>query len=330
MITAVLYGVIISAISFLIVLFATPAVIRQLARAGKTVEDFHKPNKPAVPRPGGPVLMLGIAAAELVLFFLTLNTAVLAILATTAIAFAVGYIDDSKAMPGWFKPAALCTAALPIVLLHAHGDHLNLVFGSAFIPLLYIPLIFVIIPVVGNTINSIDVLNGVASGFIIISSIPLLAATAIFGSIEVFLAGLPLFFAAIAFFRYHKYPSRIFPGDSGALLLGVMYGALAIAGKSEIIGVVALIPAVLNSFLFLSSVKRIIEHRQVRSRPVVILDDNRLAASKDPSAPITLVRLIVSEGPLSEKETSNKIFKLAIISAILAFATIAIQYLVMM
>ena len=133
------------------------------------VPDAHKPEKPHVPRPAGPVIMISIAAAEIVLFVLTMNIAVLAILLTTAIAFLVGYIDDSRVMPGWFKPVALLAAAVPLVVLdvlhigEVYGDSLNLIFGRAYIPLLYIPLIFVIIPITGNTINSIDVLNGVAS-----------------------------------------------------------------------------------------------------------------------------------------------------------------------
>lgn len=324
--TIITYGAIVSAISFFAVYFLTPVAIKSLVAKGKVVQDYHKPGKPPVPRPAGPVLMAGIAIAELALYALTMNPAVLAVLASTAIAFAVGYVDDKKVMPGWFKPAALLLAAIPLVVLHVQGDRLNLVFGSAFIPLLYIPLVFVIMPIAGNTVNSIDVLNGVASGFVMIAMVPLLAAIAIFGSMDIFLAGLPLLLASAAFYNYHKYPSRIFPGDSGTLLMGTMYGALAVAGRAEIIGVIALLPAVVNSFLFLSSVKRIVEHRQVKARPVTLLDDYRLAASKDAGAPATLVRLIVADGPLSEKEVGHRIFKLAIISAFMAFATIAIQY----
>lgn len=324
----IIYGVVVSAISFLAVFFMTPIAIKSLTAKGKVVPDAHKPNKPSVPRPAGPVLMAGIAAAEIVLYAMTLNTAVLAVLLTTAIAFAIGYIDDNRVMPGWFKPVALLAAAIPLVVLGAHDNYLNLIFGSAFIPLLYIPLIFVIIPITGNTINSIDVLNGVASGFIIIATIPLLASIAIFGSDEVlFLAALPLLFAAIAFYKFHKFPSRIFPGDSGTLLLGAMYGALAIAGRSEIIGVIALLPAIMNSFLFLASVKRLVEHRQVKARPVTLLRDFKLAASEDRAAPATLVRLILADGPLGEKEIGYQILKLAIFTALLAFASIAIQYI---
>ncbi|HEY7735088.1 MAG TPA: UDP-N-acetylglucosamine-1-phosphate transferase [Nitrososphaera sp.] len=326
----VIYGVTVSAVSFLSVFFLTPRAIKSLTAKGKVVPDAHKPNKPNVPRPAGPVIMVGIAIAEIILYIATMNPAVLAVLITTAIAFVVGYVDDNMVLPGWFKPVALLAAAIPLIVLGAYGNNLNLVFGSAFIPLLYVPLIFIIIPVTGNTINSIDVLNGVASGFIIISTIPLLASIALFGESEVFLAGLPLLFAALAFYKYHKFPSKIFPGDSGTLLLGAMYGALAIAGRSEIIGVIALLPAVMNSFLFLASVKRIVEHRQVKARPVVLLDDYRLAASPDRLAPATLVRLMLAEGPLGEKEIGNKILKLAIFTAVLAFASIGIQYAILM
>jgi UDP-N-acetylmuramyl pentapeptide phosphotransferase/UDP-N-acetylglucosamine-1-phosphate transferase len=328
----IIYGTIVSAISFLAVFFLTPVAIKSLSAKGRVVPDAHKRDKPSVPRPAGPVLIAGIAAAEIVLYALTMNVGVLAILLTTVIAFAVGYIDDNKVMPGWFKPVALLAAAVPIVVLNlmypgnVHGGYLNLIFGHAFIPLLYIPLIFIIIPITGNTINSIDVLNGVASGFMIIATIPLLVSVAIFGSMEILLAALPMLFATIAFYRYHKFPSRIFPGDSGTLLLGSMYGAIAIAGRSEIIGVIALLPAVMNSFMFLASVKRIVEHREVKARPTILMDDFKLVASTDRAAPATLVRLIVADGPLGEKEIGYQIFKLAIFTALLAFASIAIQY----
>jgi UDP-GlcNAc:undecaprenyl-phosphate/decaprenyl-phosphate GlcNAc-1-phosphate transferase len=330
----IIYGAAVSAISFFGVLFMTPAAIRSLTAKRKVVPDAHKPEKPQVPRPAGPVIMISIAVAEIVLFFLTMNIAVFAILVTTAIAFLVGYIDDTRVMPGWFKPVALLAAAIPLVVLDIHvgevyGESLNLIFGRAYIPLLYMPLIFVIIPITGNTINSIDVLNGVASGFLIIAAIPLLASIAIFGSREVFLAALPILFATIAFYRYHKFPSQIFPGDSGTLLLGAMYGAVAIAGSSEIIGVIALLPAVMNSFLFLASVKRIVEHRQVKARPTILTDDFKLAASADSTAPATLVRLIVVDRPLGEREIGYQIFKLATFTALLAFASIAIQYVVL-
>jgi UDP-GlcNAc:undecaprenyl-phosphate/decaprenyl-phosphate GlcNAc-1-phosphate transferase len=321
-----IYGIIASAMSFFITLFGTAKLINWLTAKGEVVQDYHKPDKPSIPRPAGPALIAGIAAAEIVLYLLTWKIKVIAILLTAVISFFVGFADDKKVLPGWFKPVTLIIAAIPLVVLEAHESHLNLEFGKVAIPLLYIPLILVIIPVAGNTINSIDVLNGVASGFIIIAMIPLLVSIAIFGSNEIFIAALPLLFGTIALYKYHKFPSKIFPGDSGTLLMGAMYGAIAIAGNSEIIGVIAILPAVMNSFLFLASVKKIVEHRKVKSRPVVLNDDFKLAASKEKNAPSTLVRLLLVDGPLSEKDIGCKIFKLVIFSSFLAFISIIIQY----
>lgn len=315
-----------SAVSFLIVFFITPAFIEYLTRKGRVVVDYHKPGKPMVPRPAGPVLLIGIVISEIILYFFILDVKIISVLLTTIIAFIIGYIDDLKTMPGWFKPAALILAAIPIIVLGTHGNYLGLIFDSAFIPILYILLILSIIPIVGNTINSIDVFNGVASGFIIITMIPLLVSVILFSNTNVFLIGLPLLFGCIAIYQYHKFPSKIFLGDSGTLLLGSMYAGLSIVGNSEIIGVIALLPAVMNSFLFLSSVKKIVEHRQVKTRPVTICDDFRLMASKDNSAPATLVRLILARGPLSEREIITRIFILATFSSILAIISIGIQY----
>ena len=79
---------------------------------------------------------------------------------------------------------------------------------------------------------------------------------------EIAIASLSLVFVSLAFYKYHKFPSKIFPGDSGALTLGAMYGAIAIVGEVEVIAAIALGPAIINSFLFLSSMKRIVEHRE--------------------------------------------------------------------
>lgn len=320
-------AIIVSLISFLVIFLLMPMYIRSLKSKGKVVKDFHKPGKPDIPRPAGPIMLLGIASSEIILYILTLSDAVLAILLTTVIGFIVGMVDDRKIMPGWFKPLALVAAAIPIILLGAHGSYLNLIFGSAFIPILYIPLILVIIPVVGNTINSIDVLNGVASSSVIIALIPILASVLLFGNVYVFLAGLPLLAGTLAFYKYHRYPSGIFPGDSGTLLMGTMLGAIAIAGKSEIIAVIALLPAVMNSFLFLSSMKKIVEHREVKARPTTLTDDFKLMASKDKRAPVTLLRLILSDGPLTEEENIKQITKLALFCSALAFISIYIQSL---
>ena len=309
-------------VAFFIVFVMTPPLIKFLEKRNMTVKDMNKKEDVMVVRPGGPVLIVGIVASELVLYaFLQMNE-ILAIIITTSAAFAIGYVDDRKVMGGWFKPVALAIAAIPIIALGAYDSDLEFpLFGVVQIPVLYLALIIFMIPITGNTINSIDVLNGVASGFMVIASFSLSICLFIVQNYEIAIISLPLGFVSLAFYKYHKLPSKIFPGDSGALTLGAMYGAIAIVGGVEIIAAVALLPAVINSFLFLASVKKIVEHRQIKGKPVDHTDNFKLRATSDKSAPITLVRLILAGGPLSEKQVGYEIFKLAIFSGILAIIT---------
>ncbi len=272
-----------------------------------------------IARPGGISIIAGILTSEIILYgFLQLNE-ILAVIITTFLAFVIGYIDDRKVMGGWFKPITLAVAAIPIILLGAYDSDLTFpLFGEVNIPILYLALIIFMIPITGNTINSIDVLNGVASGFMVIASFSLTLALFIVQNYEIAIVSLPLGFVSLAFYKYHKNPSKIFPGDSGALALGAMYGTIAIVGEVEIIAAVALLPAVINSFLFLASMKRIVEHRQIKGKPVEHTEDLKLRATNDTTAPITLVRLILAGGPLTEKQVSFQIFKLAIFSGSLA------------
>ncbi|MBT6469524.1 MAG: UDP-N-acetylglucosamine-1-phosphate transferase [Thaumarchaeota archaeon] len=318
----ILPAVISCIVAFVVVFAMTPPLIKFLEKRNMAVKDMNKKENVMVVRPGGISIIVGIVMSELVLYaFLQLNE-ILAMLITTTAAFVIGYIDDRKVMGGWFKPVALALAAIPIIALGAYDTDLAFpLFGTVQIPVLYLALIIFMIPITGNTINSIDVLNVVASGFMVIASFSLSICLFIMQNYEIAIVSLPLGFVSLAFYKYHKIPSRIFPGDSGALTLGAMYGSIAIIGGVEIIAAIALLPAVINSFLFLSSVKKIVEHRQIKGKPVEHTNDFRLKATTDKSAPITLVRLILAGGPLSEKQVGFAIFKLTIFSGILAIIT---------
>ena len=320
MIELILPVVVSCIIAFFVVFLMTPPLIKFLEKRNLAVKDVNKKGDVMVVRPGGPSIIVGIIASEIVLYaFLQLNE-ILAIIITTSAAFVIGYIDDKRYFKmhnqRWFKPVALAIAAIPIIALGAYDSDLAFpLFGTVQIPILYLALIIFMIPITGNTINSIDVLNGVASGFMVIASFSLSICLFIVENYEIAIVSLPLGFVSLAFYKYHKIPSKIFPGDSGALTLGAMYGSIAIVGGVEIIAAVVLLPAVINSFLFLSSVKR------MQAKPVEHTDDFRLKATNDKTAPITLVRLILAVGPLSEKQVGFTIFKLAIFSGILAIIT---------
>ena len=322
MIALIIPAVISCIVAFLVVFVMTPPLIKFLAKRNLAVKDVNKKGDVMIVRPGGISIIAGIIISEVILYAFLQLDAILAVIITTSAAFVIGYVDDRKVMGGWFKPIALAMAAIPIIALGAYDSNLAFpLFGTVQIPVLYLALIVLMISITGNTINSIDVLNGVASGFMVIASFSLSICLVIVQNYEIAIVSLPLGFVSLAFYKYHKIPSKIFPGDSGALTFGAMYGAIAIVGGVEIIAAVALLPAVINSFLFLSSVKRIVEHREIKGKPVEHTDDFRLKATDDKTAPVTLVRLILAGGPLSEKQVGLAIFKLGIFSGILAIIT---------
>ena len=308
-------------IAFFSVYTLTPIVIRTLEKRNLTVIDANKKEKTMVARPGGLSIIVGIESSLIILYLFIPMSEILAVIITTFFAFLVGIIDDRKVMGGWFKPLALAFCAAPILLLGAYDSNLDFpLFGSVKIPLLYMALVVFMIPIMGNTINSIDVLNGIASGFITIASFALSASLFILQNYEIGIVSLCLAFSSLAFYKFHKFPSKIFPGDSGALTFGAAYGAIAIIGGVEVIAAIAILPAIINSFLFLSSVKKIVEHREIKN-PTAHTDDWKLKSTSEDHAPITLLRLLIAKKPLSEKQIGIEIFKLAIFSGILAIIT---------
>lgn len=319
----IIAAILVSSIAFFLVFFITPFLIKALEKRNSVVKDYHRKGGAMIARPGGPSLIVGILISGIVLYSFFPMIEIIAILLTTALAFFVGLVDDKKVMGGWFKPLALAATAIPILLLGAYDSNLSFpLFGDVKIPLLYLGVVVIMISITGNTINSIDVLNGVASGFMVIAGSALTISLIILHNYEVAIASLILVFVSLAFYKYHRFPCKIFPGDSGALTLGAMYGAIAIVGQVEVIAAIALGPAIINSFLFLSSMKRIVEHREIKAKPVSLTEDFKLKATSDKDASVTLVRLILAGGrPLSEKEISYVIFRLTIFSGILAIIT---------
>ncbi|MGQ0792218.1 MAG: MraY family glycosyltransferase [Nitrosopumilaceae archaeon] len=319
----IIAAIIVSSIAFFSVFVITPFLIKVLEKRNSVVKDYHRKGGAMVARPGGPSIIAGILISGIVLYAFFPKTEVIAILTTTVLAFFVGLVDDKKVMGGWFKPLALAATAIPILLLGVYDSDLSFpLFGDVKIPLLYLGVVVIMISITGNTINSIDVLNGVASGFMVIAGSALTISLIILQNYEVAIASLMLVFTSLAFYKYHKFPSKIFPGDSGALTLGAMYGAIAIVGQVEVVAAIALGPAIINSFLFLSSMKRIVEHREIKAKPVSLTEDFKLKATSDKDASVTLVRLILAGGrPLTEKEIGYVIFRLTIFSGILAIIT---------
>jgi UDP-GlcNAc:undecaprenyl-phosphate/decaprenyl-phosphate GlcNAc-1-phosphate transferase len=315
----------------LVVLVGMPPFLGYLRRTGRVDDDAHKTPPTKVPTPAGPVLFVGVLVGEAVAYLAFGSLVPLAVLGSAAVAFAVGLADDLYVLGGKTKPLLLLLASAPLV-------GLVLLQSDLYVPVLTFPILgdtsphFTIytllavaaFPVVANAFNMMDSFNGQISWFTVLTSLALLFGVAMkafyFGGFsEARLAStLPLLAVAAGLLVFNRYPSRAFDGDSGALMFGAMFAALAITDGVEVAAMIAIVPAILNSFYTLSSVRGFVERRRMAARPTYVGEDGMLHATADPNSPTTLVRLILLAGPLPEKDLVGSVVALTVVACLLS------------
>jgi UDP-N-acetylglucosamine--dolichyl-phosphate N-acetylglucosaminephosphotransferase len=319
------------AVPLAIISVSMPSYLRYLTRRGKVVDDVHKKPPTKVPSPAGPILFAGTLAGEAVAYVSFGSMVPIALIAVVAVAFTVGIVDDLFVMGARTKPLLLLLAGVPLVLLVLVQSDLyepSLTFpllgttGEHFI--IYTVLAIVAFPIVANAFNMMDSFNGELSWFSLLTFLALLFGVALHAayapgfSLARVASTLPLVAVAAGFLVFNRYPSRAFDGNSGSLLLGAAFAGLAIMDGVEVAAVIAIVPAILNSFYTLSSVRGLVERRRMATRPTYLGDDGMLHASVDRSSPITLVRLILLGGPLGEKDLVRNVVVLSAVACLLS------------
>jgi len=322
-----------------LILFVVPPYLRYLVRRGLVVDDVHKKPPTKVPSPLGPVLFAGAVVGEVVAYLCFPSMVPVALIGVATIAFAVGMVDDFSVMGGRAKPLLLLFAGVPLVLSITLQPDLyepHLVFPilgpSAEHFAIYTLLVVAAFPIVANAFNMMDAFNGELSWFTLLTSLALLFGVVLRAvytpsfSVARVAATLPLVAVAAGFLVFNRHPSKAFDGNSGSLLLGALFAALAVVDGVEVAAVIALVPAILNSFYTLSSVRGFVERRKMRARPTYIGEDGLLHASVDSSSPNTLVRLILLGGPMAEKDLVNSIIVLTAAGCLLSGAISALTW----
>ena len=247
-------------VSFLVVLYLTPWLIRYLRKIGLTVKDQNKKNMPLVPISGGMAVMAGLFTGIMMyVFFQTFyfhynNSTVylFAGLTTIIMITIVGFIDDlliktkneSSGLKQWQKPALTLAAAVPLMVVNAGASAMWFPFiGRIELGLIY-PLILIPIGVIGaaNMVNILAGINGLETGMGIIYTGMLGLYAYINGGEVATLFALLIFTALMAFYTFNKYPAKILPGDSLTYLLGGSIAVIAILGNIERAAIIASIP----------------------------------------------------------------------------------------
>ncbi|HVC27126.1 MAG TPA: hypothetical protein VND40_03105 [Nitrososphaerales archaeon] len=317
-----------------------PAYIKFLYSRGKTTNDAHKGKDVRVPTPAGPLLMGALVVGEAVAWAFYGSVVPLVLIVVVVACGLIGLYDDLRGLGGVVKPALLALVGLSVVLTERY-------YPRVYDPTVYFPLFtetgthFIIfglivvasIPVASNAFNMLDAFNGEISGFTAIVSgalvVGILLRSYAIGetSASTLAVALPLLGVSLAFYYFNRFPSKVFDGDSGSLAFGAMFVILSIVCGVEIAALVALIPAVLNSYYILSSVRGLVERKQMAARPTYLGEDGRLYASTEVRAPTTLARMILLSGPRDERSLVRAILTVCAYAALLSVITSMMTWL---
>ena len=316
---------------FAAIVLGMPPFLGYLTRVGRVSSDVHKAFPSKVPEPAGPWLFLSALLGESIVAVGFQSWVPVAIMVGTTVAFAIGLYDDLHVLGGRAKPLLLLLGGLTFVgmiLVQPQLYHTDINFpilgDTAPHFFIYTALVVVAFPVVANAFNMMDAFNGEVSWFTLLTSLALLVGVvlrAVFTSGFAFdrvAAGLPLVAIGAGFLIFNRYPSKAFDGDSGSLMMGAMFAGICITGGVEIAAMIAIVPAILNSFYTLSSVRGFVERRGMSSRPTSIGKDGLLYASSEAGAPITLARLVLLAGPLSEQDLVRNLIVLTVVACLLS------------
>jgi UDP-GlcNAc:undecaprenyl-phosphate/decaprenyl-phosphate GlcNAc-1-phosphate transferase len=186
-----------------------------------------------------------------------------------ALIHVTGLIDDFHNLHALVKLALQIVAA---AFVTAGGFAITRVGlpGAGFIPLgwLSYPVTVFWLVAISNALNLVDGVDGLAGGVTMISAVVLGAIGLLRGSPVTACIALALAGAAGGFLVFNLPPARIFMGDSGSLLVGLILGALPLTvapGQTSIVDCVA--PATVLVLPILDTISAIMRRLRER-RPI--------------------------------------------------------------
>jgi UDP-GlcNAc:undecaprenyl-phosphate/decaprenyl-phosphate GlcNAc-1-phosphate transferase len=232
------------AVAAVVTFVTTPLVRRFVIRVGA----IYKPNdrtvhKVPLPTMGGIAMYVGLVAAliasQLLPFFRQLNLVnnSAAVLVTCTLMLGLGVIDDARGLQPLTKLVAQIFVAGVLVLLGVVLSYFWLPGFGLFILSGDLPVIITIVWVVAvaNAVNLADGLDGLAAGMVAIAA-GVFFVYSVLSPGPLGIISQPALLAAITcgvcvgFLPWNFHPAKIFMGDAGSMLLGMLLAITTIEG----------------------------------------------------------------------------------------------------
>lgn len=244
----VLVGAVAAVVTFILI----PVVRRFSVPLGAIVEpDERHVHTRATPTAGGAAMVVGVGVAVVVAAIhpdfsnvMAARTEVLGVLLAAGVMWSVGFVDDLREIS---PPAKIAGMVLAGSIMALTGVSI-LVFRVPFFEILVLSpdwsYLLTVVWVVGmaNAINLVDGLDGLAAGIVAIASATFFLYAIRLGNEDVLdpsnpgaLWAMITLGVCLGFLPHNVHPARIFMGDGGALLLGIMMAAstMSVGGRSS-------------------------------------------------------------------------------------------------
>lgn len=220
-----------TALAFLITFFAIPAIIK-VAKSKKLFDepDERKVHKAVIPTLGGLGIFAGFVVATLMGVPSHLTTGLQYFLAAVMVIFFLGIKDDILGLSPTKKfIGQLIAAGIIIKFGGIEIDNLHGFLGITAIPHIASMILttFTII-VITNSFNLIDGVDGLAGSLGLLTSIVFGIYFYFSGELMYAVMALSLAGTLIGFLIYNFSPAKIFMGDTGSLLIGLLTSIFAI------------------------------------------------------------------------------------------------------
>ncbi len=220
-------------LSFVIVLVSVPSIVK-VAQHKQFYDEpgQRKSHHKNIPNLGGIAIFAGIIIATGLFADLTISRELMQVLVAVVVVFFIGIKDDILIIAPAKKLYGEIIAAFIIVIL---GDirftSLHGFLGVHEINYIYSILLtaFVIVVLI-NSFNLIDGIDGLASGIGIVVSLTFGTWFYLVGNHNYAILSAALLGALIAFFGFNVFgkQNKIFMGDTGSLIMGLVMSVLAI------------------------------------------------------------------------------------------------------
>ena len=268
-------------LSFVSTRLVMPWLIFKLEKADIIGKDIHKSSRPIVAEMGGMGILFGFIIGIFVgiILFPTLAFQLAIVLVVVLLVGMVGMVDD-------------------LIVLSSNG-------------LLYMILIPIAVSICSNLTNMLAGLNGIESGLGVISMTSLTISCIILGKYDVAIISMSMLGTLIAFLYYNKYPAKVFPGDTGTLIIGATIAAIAFIGRVKLIAFIVLLPNIIDASLKFYSAG-VMERQQ--HQPTQVNEDGKLVRPEQGFK--SLIRLVLRK-PVDEKTAVMMIWGIGILFGII-------------